>query len=132
MVAKIKEDQHTEFKSSFGDAAIETLSAFANTKGGKVYIGVDNRGVPVKGFALGAETLQKWVNEVKVKTQPSIIPDIDVKQISGITIGILSVKEFPVKPVAFKGRYFKRINNSNHQLSLPEIASMHMRSFNAS
>ena len=132
MVATIKEDQHTEFKSSFGDTAIETLSAFANTSGGKVYIGLDNKGTPVKGFTVGAETLQKWINEVKVKTQPSIIPDINVKQIRGVTIGILSVKEFPVKPVAFKGRYFKRINNSNHQLSAPEIATMHMRSFNAS
>jgi predicted HTH transcriptional regulator len=27
------------------------------------------------------------------------------------------VKEFPIKPVALSGRYYKRIKNSNHQLS---------------
>jgi len=32
----MRETQHIEFKSSFDDKVIETLSAFANTKGGKV------------------------------------------------------------------------------------------------
>ncbi|SMD00348.1 AlbA family DNA-binding domain-containing protein [Pedobacter nyackensis] len=69
------EDLHTEFKSTFNDAVIETLVAFANTKGGKVLIGIDNTGIPVNGFTIGSETLQKWINEIKNKTQPSIIPD---------------------------------------------------------
>ncbi|HUZ59941.1 MAG TPA: ATP-binding protein [Hanamia sp.] len=49
----LKENVHNELKSSFGDAAIETLSAFANTKGGSVYIGGDDKGKPVKGFSIG-------------------------------------------------------------------------------
>ncbi|ANH80723.1 hypothetical protein A8C56_06800 [Niabella ginsenosidivorans] len=132
MPAALKENEHTEFKSGFGDAAIETLSAFANAKGVKVYIGVNDRGRPVKGFTIGEETFQKWINEVKVKTQPSIIPDVDLVVMDGIKVGVLSVKEFPVKPVAFKGRYLKRVNNANHRLSLSEIAEMHLRSFNTS
>lgn len=107
------EDSYTEYKSSFSDAVIETLTAFANTKGGKVLVGVDDTGKPIQGFTLGQETLQKWVNEVKNKTQPSIIADADVIRIKGVSIGELSVKEFPVKPVAFRGRYFRRIKNSN-------------------
>jgi len=107
---KLKEDEITELKSSFGDGAIEALAAFANTKGGSIYIGINDKGNPVKGFTIGKETLQKWINEVKLKTQPGIIPDAAIATIDGIKVGVLSVKEFPVKLVSFKGRYYKRSN----------------------
>ena len=45
------ESLYIEYKNSFSDTVIETLTAFANTKGGKVFIGVDNTGHPVKGFS---------------------------------------------------------------------------------
>ncbi len=128
----LKEDLQTEFKSSFGDGVIESLCAFANTVGGRVLIGITDRGKPVRGFVLGNETLQKWVNEVKNKTQPSVIPDVSVIEMGGVEVAELSVKEFPVKPVAFKGRYLKRVSNANHQMTLSEIADMHLRSFNMS
>jgi len=40
-----KENSTIEFKSSFGDETIETLAAFANTKGGKVLVGVANNSI---------------------------------------------------------------------------------------
>ena len=128
----MQEDNYTEFKSSFSDAVIETLTAFANTKGGRVLIGVDDTGSPVHGFTLGQESLQKWVNEVKNKTQPSIIPDAEVAHVKGSMVGALSIKEFPVKPVAFRGRYFRRIKNSNHQLNPTEISDLHLQSLQLS
>ena len=128
----LKEDEITELKSSFGDGAIETLTAFANTKGGTVYIGIDDKGNPIKGFTIGTETLQKWINEIKLKTQPGIIPDAEISTIDGIKVGKLSVKEFPVKPVSFKGRYYKRYGNSNHQLSVVEISDLSLQSLQLS
>jgi len=128
----MRETGHTEFKSNFSDSVIESLVAFANTKGGKVIIGVDDKGIPVKGFTIGPESIQKWINEIKNKTQPSIIPDAELMEISGGTALALWVKEFPVKPVSFRGRYFKRVKNSNHQLSLTEISDLHLQSFNSS
>jgi len=128
----IQEDSYTEFKSNFSDAVIETLTAFANTKGGRVLVGLDDTGIPIQGFVLGHETLQKWVNEVKNKTQPSIIPDVGVVQVDGNIVGEITIKEFPVKPVAFRGRYLKRIKNSNHQLSPTEISDLHLQSLQLS
>ena len=128
----MKEDNITEFKSSFSDSVIESLVAFANAKGGRVLIGIDNSGNPVKDFCMGAESLQKWVNEVKVKTQPSIIPDAKVINIKRKEVASLHIHEFPVKPVAFKGRYFKRVNNSNHQLSVKEITELSLQSLQVS
>ena len=120
------ESLHKEYKSKFSDAVIETLTAFANTKGGKVIIGVDNTGHPIEGFSVGEESMQKWVNEVKNKTQPSIIPDIEAVTHEGHTVIEMSINEFPIKPVAFKGRYYKRVQNSNHLLSITEISNLHL------
>lgn len=71
MIKPLIEDSHTEFKSSFNDGVIESLSAFANTKGGRVLIGIADNGKPIKGFTIGDETLQKWINEVKIATMGS-------------------------------------------------------------
>ncbi|WP_257670005.1 AlbA family DNA-binding domain-containing protein [Parapedobacter tibetensis] len=55
--SKHKEDIHTEFKSSFTDAMIESLTAFANSKGGRMLIGVDDKGqLPVKNRKLNSAT----------------------------------------------------------------------------
>jgi ATP-dependent DNA helicase RecG len=72
------ETQHIEFKSGFNEDVIETLTAFANTKGGRVLVGVKNDGEPVKNFTVGEESLQQWLNEIKTKTQPAIIPNAEV------------------------------------------------------
>jgi len=85
----LKENQHIEFKSGFNDEVIETLSAFANTKGGKILIGVRNDGVPVKGFIVGEESIQQWLNEIKTKTQPVIIPSAEVVEFKEIGGGFM-------------------------------------------
>lgn len=128
----MQENQHTEFKSNFSDAVIESLVAFANAKGGKVLVGIDNKGNPAKDFTVGTESIQKWINEIKNKTQPSIIPDAEIVNIQGKDAASISIPEFPVKPVSFKGRYYKRVNNSNHQLSLLEITDLSLQSLQIS
>jgi len=42
------------------------------------------------------------------------------------------MQEYPVKPVSFRGRYYKRAKNSNHQLSIADIADLYLKSFNTS
>jgi ATP-dependent DNA helicase RecG len=126
------ETQHIEFKSGFNDEVIETLTAFANSKGGKVLVGVADKGTPVKGFTIGAESIQKWLNEIKTKTQPAIIPDAEVVKYKGVEVVEFSVQEFPVKPVGCRGRYFKRVKNSNHQLTPIEISDMNLQTLQVS
>ncbi|MDI6687830.1 MAG: ATP-binding protein, partial [Desulfobacterales bacterium] len=40
----MKESGTVEFKSSFGKEVIISLVAFANTEGGKVFVGVNDKG----------------------------------------------------------------------------------------
>ncbi len=125
------ENETTEFKTSFNDEVIVSLVAFANTSGGSVYIGVANDGV-IKGVDLGKETIQQWQNEIKNKTIPSLIPEIEIIEANNKIIVIFELKEYPIKPVAFRGKYYKRSRNANHQLSAAEVAEMHFRTVNSS
>jgi ATP-dependent DNA helicase RecG len=124
----LKENPYIELKSKFSDEVIETLTAFANTKGGKVLVKVNDNGIAIADFTIGKESIQQYLNEIKNKTQPSIIPSVDIIDYQGQSVIEFSIPEFPIKPVSFKGRYFKRIQNSNHQLSAVEISDLYLQS----
>ncbi len=126
-----QEDIKTEFKQSFTDDVIIALVAFANAKGGKVYVGMRDNGT-VCGVSLGKEALQTWLNEIKQKTEPSIIPDLEVIDVQGKTVVMLTVQEYPVKPVSTKGRYYVRQANSNHLMSAFEISNSILQTKNSS
>lgn len=125
------ESQEIEFKEGFGAKAIVALNAFANTSGGMVLIGVADNG-EVKGVVMGEETVQEWVNEIRQKTDPAIIPDVESALIDGKTVIILSVKEYPIKPISLQGRYYKRVGNADHPLSAAEVSEMHLRTLQLS
>ena len=125
------ESETIEFKASFNIETVETLVAFANAKGGSVYVGVDNTGAIV-GVSLGKETIPQWINEIKTKTEPSLIPDVETMKVKGKQLVILSMTEFPIKPVSVKGKYYKRVGKSNHLMGLNEIMNMHLKTFNSS
>jgi len=125
------ESQRLEFKESFGKEALETVAAFCNASGGTLVIGVDKRG-KVKGVSVSEESLKDWVNQTKQATQPQIFPEISTVELEGKTIVTLTVQEYPVKPVSCRGKYFKRIGASNHQIQIDEIVEMQLFSVNSS
>ncbi|HAN77812.1 MAG TPA: hypothetical protein DCQ31_08600, partial [Bacteroidales bacterium] len=58
------EGERLEFKTNFNTETIETLTAFANTKGGKVLLGVSDK-KEIKGISLNSESIAQWLNEIK-------------------------------------------------------------------
>ena len=125
------EGARVEFKTSFQKEVIETLVAFANTKGGVVLVGVSDAS-QVTGVEVQVETLQSWINQCKQNTSPSVIPGTEVVILDGKAVVMVSVDEYPIKPVAYKGRYFRRIGNANHQMSPTEISDAHIKLINSS
>lgn len=108
------------------------MVAFTNTNGGKIIIGVNDKGIPIKNFSIGKETIQNWINTIKIKTEPSLIANITQTELKGKPVVELSIGEFPVKPVSFKGKYYKRVENSNHLLSTVEISNLTLQSLQLS
>ncbi len=126
-----KENSFIEFKKAFNEAVIETIVAFSNSKGGTIFIGVtDDR--EIIGVPIAKESLAQWVNEIKSKTVPQIIPDIETIRYNEKTIVKISINEYPIKPVCTRGRYFKRVENANHLLSVSEVVDLHLQSLNSS
>jgi ATP-dependent DNA helicase RecG len=125
------ESENLEFKSSFNNELIETLVAFANTSGGKVVIGINQKNI-ITGVTINPESVQNWVNEIKQKTSPALIPDVDIAETGNKIVVIFSIQEYPIKPVATRGKYFKRVVNSNHSMSIDEIANEHLKTINSS
>lgn len=125
------ENENTKFKESFSDGVVISLVAFANTSGGRVFIGI-NDGGQIVGAEISKESYKNWINEIKTKTSPSLIPDIFEVIISNKMVICAKIQEYPIKPVAYKGRYYKRISSSNHIISISEAVNMHLSSMNTS
>jgi len=125
------ETQHTEYKKSFGKEVTISLVAFANTNGGRVIVGIGDNG-KVYGVTIGPETIQRYLNEVKTSTYPQLFPKIHTEEKAKKTILIFEIDEFPIKPVSFKNRYYKRVHNSNHMLTLEEIVDLQQQSLSIS
>ena len=128
---KVGENQRLEFKESFGKETVETVAAFCNASGGTILIGVDKKG-NIKGIDVNGEIIKEWINTIKQATQPQIFPEISPININGKTIIVVKVQEYPVKPVGYKGKYFKRVGASNHLLPINEMVEMQLYSINSS
>ena len=92
-------------------------------------IGVNDAG-QISGVALGNETVQAWINQCKLSTLPSIIPDVDLIDAEGKVVAVIGIDEYPIKPVAYRGRYYKRIHNANHPMTPTEISDAHIKLIN--
>lgn len=124
---KSGESETVEFKQGFSREAIETAAAFANTKGGIILIGVKDNG-QIVGITIGKETLIDWRNQISQSTEPSIYPEIDEIEIRSKTIVRIIIKEYPLKPISVRGRCFRRVQNSNYQMTPSEITETHLQS----
>ena len=125
------ESKTVEFKTSFNKDVIETLVAFANTDGGNLYIGVRDDG-KVVGVQLAVESETVWINEIKSKTAPTIVPDVDRLAVNGKTVVRLHVPSLPVKPTSVQGRYYLRKGKSNHLMSIAELSDLYLKSASSS
>lgn len=66
-----KESENVELKLIANDKVIKTIIAFANSNGGTLYIGVDDKGTPV-----GVKDSDKEVLKIKDKVKDDIEPDL--------------------------------------------------------
>ncbi|MEW6163301.1 MAG: RNA-binding domain-containing protein, partial [Nitrospirota bacterium] len=121
------ETETVEFKENFDKGTIETAGAFANTRGGTIIIGVSDAN-EIEGVQIGKDTIKNWANQISQSTEPHVIPEIEISKIDNENVAIIRIKESHIKPVSVKGKYFRRVGNSNRVISMQEIARMHFHS----
>ncbi len=115
------ESETVEFKRSFDKETLETVSAFANTKGGLIVIGVSRQG-RIQGVVIGRETLRDWANQVVQGT--GVQPSLKSTKYEGKTLVVISVAESHIRPVLYRGRPYKRVGSTNWEMSVEEITRL--------
>ncbi|MCK4398855.1 MAG: putative DNA binding domain-containing protein [Methanophagales archaeon] len=88
------ETQSLEFKESLRlkDEIGETVSAFSNSDGGTVIVGVSNSGA-VPGVDIGKNSLEELANYIKRNTDPQVFPSVKIQEIGGKNAVMVEVKE---------------------------------------
>lgn len=90
----LTEDLTTEFKREYVDDIKKTVVAFANTLGGTIYIGVDDKGEAV-GVQKVDETMLKVSNAIRdaIKPDVTLFTDCSVRQEGDAAIIVVKVQK---------------------------------------
>ena len=119
------ESETVEFKPSLSqmDKIMESISAFSNTNGGRIIIGVSDKG-EVPGIDIGKKTIESLANRIKQNTDPAIYPSISVENVEDRNIILIEVKKSKSKPVFAFDKVYKRVGKSNQRVSSGEIRKL--------
>lgn len=128
-LVKTGESEQTEFKPSLSqqDNIMATISAFSNTHGGVLIIGVSDRGEPL-AMDIGKSTIENLANQIEQNTDPAIYPSIHIEEIENKHVIVVEVKESTEKPVLAFGKAYMRVGRSNQKVGYAQIKDLVQRS----
>jgi len=115
------ESLKAEWKPSLSqiNEIIEAISAFSNTEGGKVFIGISKSG-KLLGLQIGKDTIEKLTNQISQNTDPKAHPRITTKTIEDKQIIIIDVRESGDRLTLAFGRPYIRVGKSTMKMSKDE------------
>ena len=103
------ESKNIEYKVTLPDKSekyMKTIVAFANTQGGKLIVGVDDKSHQVIGVDndILFELMDSIANAVSDSCMPQIIPDIEPQTMEGKTVIVVSVEAGKNRPYYLKSK----------------------------
>jgi ATP-dependent DNA helicase RecG len=104
-----------EFKESFSDSIGKEICAFANSKGGKILVGVADDG-KIKGVT-SSNVVKSRIYDMARNFDPPL--RITVEEIEPVVI--INVEEGINKPYSVNGRFYMRYGANSQQLKRDEI-----------
>lgn len=109
----IPESQNIEYKQSWSDDYLKTIAAFANTKGGKLFLGFDDAGIVV-----GINNSKKLMEDLpnKLRNYLGIVADIILHKEKSNHFIEISVKSYNVA-ISFRSRYYIRAGSTTTELT---------------
>jgi len=115
-----KESQTVEYKQTWRNDCLKAVSAFANSYGGVLIIGLDDRGKP-SGLKNAKKLLEDIPNTIRNKL--GIIPsvELDKKDIIKVTVAPCSV------PISYNGKYYLRSRSTVQELQGKDLADFFMK-----
>ena len=103
------ESKNIEYKVSLPDKSekyMKTIVAFANTQGGKLIVGVDDKTHQIVGVENDVlfQMMDGIANAVSDSCVPQIIPDIEPQTVDGKTVIVVSVEAGKNRPYYLKSK----------------------------
>ena len=115
-----KESQTLEYKQSWRNDCLKAVSAFANSDGGVLIVGLDDKGKPS-----GLKNFKKLLEDIPntIRNKLGIIPSIkpNKKNTIKITVAPCSV------PISYNGKYYIRSGSTVQELQGKELADFLMK-----
>ena len=115
-----KESQTVEYKQTWRNDCLKAVSAFANSEGEVLIIGLDDRGKPS-----GLKNVKRLLEDIPntIRNKLGIIPSIelDKKDIIKVTVAPCSV------PISYNGKYYLRSGSTVQELQGKDLADFLMK-----
>jgi ATP-dependent DNA helicase RecG len=119
------EGRHTEFKEKYSSRVIESLAAFANTAGGRLLIGVSDRG-QVVGLRDADKVVESVLSACREAVSPPLSPVVEiVRRDEGVLV--VAQIEATGRMHAKSGAVFVRHGRQTRRASAEEIRSLTLR-----
>ena len=104
-----------EFKESVSDSLAREMVAFANSSGGRIFVGISDEG-EIKGVKI-TNRVKSQVYDIARKCDPSV--DIALKEYANVLS--IETREGTDKPYSCKDGFFIRVGSSSQKLKRDEI-----------
>lgn len=107
------ESQHLEWKESWRDEYLKWVCAFANTGGGTLVIGRND-----KGRAVGVNNAAKLLEDLpnKIRDTLGLVVPVQLQQENGLDL-VEIIVDAALYPVTYRGRYYVRSGSTTQELS---------------
>ena len=105
----IREDQNIEFKQSWSDLNLKSICAFANTDGGRLYVGIDDNG-NIVGIQNAKARIEDIPNTIRNKL--GILVSLIARNEEGKDYLEIIVPKME-HPVFFDGKIYIRVGSTN-------------------
>jgi ATP-dependent DNA helicase RecG len=112
------ENQNLEFKQAWHDETLKTACAFANTAGGIIYIGVDD-----KGRSVALHNPGKLLEDIpnKIRDILGIVADVRIIKKRGKPVIKITIKKY-IAPISYKGAFYIRSGSTSSELKGMELS----------
>ncbi len=107
------ESQNIEYKQSWKDEYLKWICGFANAQGGKLYIGIDDR-----GNVCGVENAHRLSEDIpnKIVALLGVVADVNILNRDGKDYMEIEVVPSNV-PISYKGKYYYRSGSTMQELN---------------
>jgi ATP-dependent DNA helicase RecG len=112
------ENQNIEYKSDWRDEHLKVISAFANSSGGQLIIGLNDKGQPV-----GLNDIKRLLEDIpnKIHSKLGIIPSVELEKKNDYEMIRVTVVPSTL-PVSYNGKFYRRSGSTVRELQGKDLA----------